>query len=197
MCNRYRMSAAQAELAQRYGVRVPYPPDLQLPPPELFPKYLAWTVHEVGGERRLTPMRWGFPITVTGKSGQPTQKAVTNVRNYGSLFWRRALGDPARRCLVPFTDFCEWEGAAGAKTARWFDVPTQAITSFAGVWRPGPEGPLMAFLTTDPNPLVAPIHPKAMPVLLAAEDEATWLTAPVADALTLAAPFPSQLMRVT
>lgn len=31
---------------------------------------------------------------------------------------------------------------------------------------------MFAFLTTGPKPLVAPIHPKAMPVLLDEEDEA-------------------------
>lgn len=195
MCNRYRMTANQAELAARYGI-VGFPPDLQLPPPELFPKRTAWTIRDEGGARIAEPMAWGFPMTIKGKSGKPIEKAVTNVRNYASPFWRSALKVPARRCLVPFTMFCEWEGEAGAKVERWFDVPSQPITSFAGVWRPSEAGPVMAFLTTEPNPLVAPIHPKAMPVLLSTEDEDRWLTAPVEDALELAAPFPSQLMRV-
>lgn len=108
-------------------------------------------------------MAWGFPMTIKGKTGKPIEKAVTNVRNYASLFWRSALKMPTRRCLVPFTMFCEWEGEAGAKVERWFDVPSQPITSFAGVWRPSEAGPVMAFLTTEPNPLVAPIHSKAMP----------------------------------
>ncbi len=55
---------------------------------------------------------------------------------------------------------------------------------------------MFAFLTTDPNPLVAPIHPKAMPVLLTEEDEEQWLTCPFDDAVALAKPFPSQLMAV-
>ncbi len=33
-----------------------------------------------------------------------------------------------------------------------------------------------AFCTTEPNPLVAPKHPKAMPVILLAEDQERWLT---------------------
>ncbi len=53
---------------------------------------------------------------------------------------------------------------------------------------------MFAFLTTDPNPLVAPIHPKAMPVLLDEEDEDRWLTCSFGDAVALAKPFQSQLM---
>ncbi len=65
---------------------------------------------------------------------------------------------------------------------------------FAGVWRPAEGGSVFAFLTTEPNAIVAPIHPKAMPVILHEEDWDRWLDAPVEEALTLAAPFPSQLM---
>lgn len=196
MCNRYRMTEGQAALAARYGVDVPFPPDLDVPPPELFPKKLAWTIRQEAGARAVEPMTWGFPLTVPGRSGKPVTKAVTNVRNYASSFWRSALKNPERRCLVPFTTFCEWEGEAGHKVERWFSVPTQPVTSFAGVWRPSENGPVMAFLTCEPNPVVAPIHPKAMPVLLHVDDEATWLTAPIEEALKLATPFPSQLMTV-
>ena len=87
-------------------------------------------------------------------------------------------------------------GEDGKLPLQWFDVTSQEITSFAGIWRPHEVGAVFAFLTTDPNPLVAPIHPKAMPVLLHEEDEDRWLTADYADAITLAVPFPSQLMRI-
>jgi len=35
----------------------------------------------------------------------------------------------------------------------------------------------MATLTTEPNAIVKPIHPKAMPVILHLNDWETWLTA--------------------
>jgi putative SOS response-associated peptidase YedK len=44
--------------------------------------------------------------------------------------------------------------------------------------------------------LVAPLHPKAMPVILQREDYDRWLDGEAADACSLAQPFPSQLMRV-
>ena len=51
-------------------------------------------------------------------------------------------------------------------------------------------------LTCEPNPLVAPIHAKAMPVILHLQDYDTWLDGEVATACELAAAFPSQLMSV-
>lgn len=199
MCNRYRMTAKQAELAARYGVEPIYPEDVTYPPPELFPKKLAYVVRQSDKGRLLDTMAWGFPTMVMGKSGKMLAKDVTNVRNYTSPFWRSALKYPERRCLVPFTSFSEYgqvRGEDGKLPLHWFDLPSRPIVSFAGIWRPVEDGAVFAFLTTEPNPLVAPIHPKAMPVLLHEEDEERWLTTSMEDALTLAVPFPSQLMRV-
>jgi putative SOS response-associated peptidase YedK len=101
--------------------------------------------------------------------------------------------------VMPFTAFSEYGqtcGEDGKLPLHWFDVPSRSIVSFAGIWRPADGGAVFAFLTTDPNSLVAPIHPKAMPVLLQDEDEDRWLRAPLADAMELVAPYPAQLMRV-
>ena len=50
---------------------------------------------------------------------------------------------------------------------------------------------LYAFLTTGANAEVAPVHPKAMPVLLRTSEEIErWLTAPTEDALELQRPLP-------
>ena len=38
-----------------------------------------------------------------------------------------------------------------------------------------------AFLTCEPNPLVAPFHEKAMPVIVHPEDDERWLDAEVDD----------------
>ena len=181
------MSASRAELLRRYGIAVE-PPFETWPTGELFPKRLGFVVRQEQGDRLLDVATWGFPPPAAGRA------PVTNVRNLSSPFWRTALARPDRRCLVPFTDFCEWEGEKGSKIARWFGVPTRPIVSFAGVWRPTEAGTAYAFLTTDPNPLVAVVHPKAMPVVLHEEDEAAWLAGDFDAACALAAPYPSQLM---
>ncbi|MCJ2180142.1 SOS response-associated peptidase family protein [Novosphingobium sp. 2580] len=190
------MSASEKELAERYGAALPMA-DVTLPGGELFPKRPAWVVRRRGRALQLDIMRWGFPLDVTGPRGGTT-KAVTNVRNYASSFWRSALSDPAHRCLVPVTAFSEYgPGPAGGKPLYWFDVPSRPIFSFAGIWRPADNGPVFACLTTEPNSLIAPIHPKAMPVVLLEENEQRWLSASIEVALSLAVPFPGQLMEAT
>ncbi len=56
---------------------------------------------------------------------------------------------------------------------------------------------LFAFLTTEANGIVGPVHPKAMPVVLLTNPEewATWLEAPTAEALRLQRPLPDSAMR--
>jgi putative SOS response-associated peptidase YedK len=75
-------------------------------------------------------------------------------------------------------------------------VPSREIFAFAGVWRPTEQGKAYAFLRCEPNPLVAPIHEKAMPVILHPEDYDRWLDDDHVSACELAQPFPSQLMQV-
>jgi len=198
MCNRYRVSAKQLELAQRYGFDVDKlrPEPDPLPPPELFPKKPGWIVRKQDGALSLDVMQWRIPRHMKTKTGKPTTSYVTNVRNLESPFWRSTLANPHYRCLVPVTSFCEWSGEKGSKQEHWFSVPAAQISSFAGIWRPTAEGNCYAVLTCDPNPLVEPIHPKAMPVIVHEEDYDDWLDGEVESACALAAPFPSQLMGV-
>lgn len=197
MCNRYRMSAKQAEVALAFGIdpALILPEPGPLPPPELFPKRFGWVVRQDNGGRALDVMQWGVPLSMKGPKG-PVIKPVTNVRNLSSPFWKSTIGKTEFRCLVPVTDFCEWEGETGAKRERWFSLPASPLFAFAGVWRPGENGRAFAFLTCEPNPMVARIHPKAMPVILHPEDYDRWLSDPYTDACSLAQPFPSQLMAV-
>jgi putative SOS response-associated peptidase YedK len=56
---------------------------------------------------------------------------------------------------------------------------------------------LFGFLTTEANAVVAPIDPKAMPVILRSQDEADrWLEADTPDALALQRPLPHDALRI-
>jgi putative SOS response-associated peptidase YedK len=121
-------------------------------------------------------MHWGVSLKVKGAKGQPITKQVTNVRNAGQQLLEKHDREHRMSCLVPVTDFCEWEGEAGAKQGRWFSLPSSPNFAFAGVWRPSEQGKAYAFLTCEPNPLVTSIHPEAMPVILHPEDYERWLT---------------------
>ena len=191
MCNRYKMTADLPTLGRTFGLRA-LALDAELPQSELFHKRRGVVVREVAGQRHLSLMIWGVPPPKSGSA------PVTNIRNLASGFWRRDLGIPSARCLVPVTSFCEWEGSVpGSKIARWFNVVDRELFAFAGLWRPGGgELPHYAFLTCEPNPLVAPVHPKAMPVILHEADYDRWLTGSPTDVAELAVPFPSQLMSI-
>jgi putative SOS response-associated peptidase YedK len=56
---------------------------------------------------------------------------------------------------------------------------------------------LFGFLTTEPNDVVGPIHPKAMPVILTKPTEIeTWMTAPAEEALKLQRPLPDGMLEI-
>jgi putative SOS response-associated peptidase YedK len=200
MCNLYSMTKPQDALRGLFKVNR----DLtgNLPPlPGIFPDQMAPVVHADGnGGRTLEMMRWGFPPP-PGGAGQP----VTNIRNVASAYWRPWL-TPRWRCLVPASSFCEYTDSA-PKLPHWFGLDgDRSVFAFAGLWRPWSglrkgetkEHRLFAFLTTEPNALVRPIHARAMPVILGEAEWDRWLAAETEDALALQRPLdPERLMIVS
>ena len=189
ICNLYRMRASVDELKRAFG---PLANDTtNLPAYDaIYPDREAPILAYVDGALRLQRMMWGVPPP--GQVSRP----VTNVRNLASPFWRAMLSSPERRCLVPVTSFCEWTGKAGSKSKVWFGTADGAPFAFAGIWRPTEEEPRMAFLTCEPNEIVGAVHPKAMPVILATEDQERWLTGKYGEVVGLARPFPDVAMRI-
>lgn len=76
----------------------------------------------------------------------------------------------------------------------WFRVTDAPVAAFAGIWRQSVEGKFFAFVTCEPNPLVAQNHPEAMPMILHRLDYNRYLFAPYNQACSLVSPFPSPLM---
>lgn len=101
-----------------------------------------------------------------------------------------------RRCILPASYFVEYAGVKGAKQAVHFGRPDHTPFALAGVWSDWcgiHKGESVAFgtfsiLTTAANEIVAPVHPKAMPVILDWEDIGLWMDGPFEDAITLARP---------
>lgn len=193
MCNHYRNHPDEISAWREYIGWSLDKPDVETTT-DVWPKRQGLVIRKSDGAHIADSMAWGVPTTVPGKKpGTKLNKYVTNVRNLASPFWRSMLVRPEARCLVPFSTFAEPKIGEG-RAEHWFNVTGAPVSAFAGIWRPSEAGNVYAFLTCEPNPLVAPLHPKAMPVILHPEDYDRWLDG--ADAASLAVPFPSQLMSV-
>lgn len=197
MCNLYSMTKSrEAAVANARAMRDRT--GNQPPLPAIFPDQDAPVVRTAkDGVREMLNMRWGFPPPASAK------RPVTNIRNLESNFWRPWMA-PRFRCVVPVTSFCEYTDSA-PKVAHWFALNEERpLFFFAGLWRPwdGARGKeegrhrLFAIITTAANALVAPIHAKAMPVMLAEPDVDAWLEAPEEEALALAKPFDAARMKI-
>jgi putative SOS response-associated peptidase YedK len=192
MCNLYSLSKDQKTLRRFFNVGRDETGNIP-PLPGILPHSMAPVVRQDGDERVMLMMRWGFPPPLNySRPATP----VINVRNLKTSYWRSWV-KRGHRCLVPATAFCEWADGR-PKVAHWFALDdSRPLFAFAGIWRLWVgEHRVFAFLTTEANTVVAPVHSKAMPVILTAPEQFDrWLCGDD-DALSLQAPLPDGALQI-
>lgn len=213
MCNLYSNTMPQDAMRRLFNAQDRL--GNQPPLPAIFPDMEAPIVR-LGddGDPELVRARWGWNKAKFGW--------VTNVRNLSGWPWKHVIEEKRQRCLVPATSFAEYhpteKDEKGRKLATWFRLagdevrPPFAFAGFVRRWDWQKDGLrkkadqslaesdtptlAMAFLTCEPNGVVAPIHPKAMPVILRPEEFETWLRDNPDEAAGLQRPLPNDALQL-
>lgn len=187
MCNVYWVGSKQSIYAPN-GDFVPFETTFHY---EVYPNRLAPIFKKYNGDYKIEGSIWGLPPPPN------INRPITNIRNLSSPFWQSALSDKENRCLVPASAFCEWQGEKGSKRKVWFGLESEEPFFFAGIQKNKGNVSNYAFLTTEPNELIRPIHPKSMPVILTPDLCDIWLNASINEIINLAKPYPSEAIRIT
>jgi putative SOS response-associated peptidase YedK len=179
MCNLYRMTKGNAEVANLFKVEGDLAANYAA---EVYPG----TPGLVIAEGRARAMHWGFPLVLTGKQGQKLKpKPVTNAREDKLLtgFWRDSFVH--RRCLIPVSQWAEAEGDKGRMTRTWYGLPGEDVFAVAGLWRPSAEwGEVYTLVMVDGHPRMAAVHDR-MPLILSHAAQRLWLEGGADEALAL------------
>lgn len=185
MCGRFTLTGTDpARLGLRFRVPIPDSLGSLLGRFNAAPGQQILVLHpEKGGSVRAEAARWGLvpawsPDLKTGyRMINARSETVQESRAYGPLVRSRT-----GRCLIPADGFFEWTGPAvegGPKRPVRFTVDGGEPFAMAGLWteREWEGGRLVSctIITTEANPVVAPVHDR-MPVILPdPETESEWL----------------------
>jgi len=198
MCNRY--IPGDRERIEKLFSAAPLRP-FNEGPTIVHPREPGWVVRLIDGQPVLDQMTWGFPVYVRGRVGQRGQqlkpKPVNNARfDKLGAFWARWAREPANRCLIPATRYAEAVGNPGSMTTTWLSLKSSPVFAWAGLWTASDEwGAVYTGVMTSACTELEAIHDRS-PVIVAREDWAAWLTAPVADLSRFDRPWPAADVRI-
>jgi len=185
MCGRYTLTnVAPNLLASMFGI-----PELEIP--QLSPRFNVAPTQNVpvvrvgapDAPRTMDMLRWGLvpswadDVAIGNRMINARAETVAEKPAYRSSF-------KSKRCIIPADGFFEWQKKPGGKKQPyWIHRQDNALVGFAGLWARwkgvSSDGEVIeldtfTLLTTDPHPIVKPIHDR-MPAILSQDDYGTWL----------------------
>ncbi len=178
MCGRFALSKSDRIDWAQFGVRR----GPALPPHwNLGPGRAIAAVRQAGDGAEVAMLHWGLipswakDATIGRRLANARAESAADKPSFRAAFRHR-------RCLVPASGFFEWQPpVSGTRKQPWFirraDDGVFAIAALWERWQPatGDAVESCALLTTSANSLMQPIHDR-MPVIIAAEDYAAWLS---------------------
>ncbi|WP_458207518.1 SOS response-associated peptidase [Haladaptatus sp. NG-SE-30] len=192
MCGRLSLFALEADLTERFDATPTRP---------LRPRYNVAPGQAHPVVRNDTPDEMHFPTwglvphwTDQFSGGHINARTETLAEKPS---FRDAYRE--RRCLVLADGFYDWKQTATGKQPFRMTRADEKPFAMAGLWEPwsgngGEKKTSFTVVTTEPNDLVREVHHR-MPVILAPEDEETWLHGAEDDLKSVFDPFPAEEMR--
>ena len=187
MCGRFGLQATWEEMAAMYGLIGGPPEAMRVMPPRynIAPTQPVLAIRAAragsGGAAEATFFRWGLvpswakDIDIGAHTINARAETVAEKPSFRTAFRRR-------RCLIPVSGFYEWCAVpdGGPKQPYWIAMEDGAPFSFAGLWEiwQSPDGDELqscTIVTTVANATLRAIHHR-MPVIVAPEDQAAWLS---------------------
>ena len=202
MCGRYTLFTPSHRLEERFGASLPtsFEPRYNCAPGQQLPVLTS------DDPDSFDFKKWGLiPSWADDRSTSFINARAETVRQ------KRSFAEPfeSRRCLVPADGFYEWAERGGDKQPYRVSYEDDRPFAMAGLWErwhpptrqtglgefgggdAGETDPVEAFtvVTTEPNAVVSELHHR-MAVVLAPEEESTWLHGSDAEAFELLDPAP-------
>jgi putative SOS response-associated peptidase YedK len=190
MCGRLSLFASQDELTERFDAKPvrPLRPRYNVSPGQDHP-----VVRNDAPEEIRFPT-WGLVPHWADEFGAGHINARAETVADKPSF-RDAYRD--RRCLVLADGFYDWKKTPTGKQPYRMTRADGEPFAMAGLWEPwqnGEQKTSFTVVTTEPNDLVGEIHHR-MPVILASDEEATWLDGDEDERRSILDPFPASEMR--
>ena len=161
MCGRFSLDTDINDLFLRYSI-IEKLIDFK-PREEVFPSQICPVVLN-DRENKIVEMKWGFKTSFS-------KNLIINARSE-TVYEKPTFKESflSRRCIIPATNYYEWEVVDNKKVKRRIGLKGISIISLAGIYNNGN----FTILTTNAHRDIEYVHNR-MPVIIPMKSEAIWL----------------------